>query len=445
MGFSTFTKSKVFSLLAMTSMAVPALAQLLHLSDAKLLTLIFSVVGILFVVLNLLSVSSIHRMFAESYHVIGAFIRGDFNKRVSTDDSLDEVSRLQHRLNNLLDIVDVAARKTDAMVDAETDGDYYEKVITSPLIKTLSPEFGEGEQDTEDGDATHLQLVESSQPGTNAGDLVLVRAMMQDIKQSANQLQELTRRFVESVDNNPTGDAVADHSAIRGAASSARQAVSMVQQVAAQLTDLIGEISGRVKDSGRIAEQAVENARKTNGIVQGLSEASNKIGDVVKLITDIAGQTNLLALNATIEAARAGEAGRGFAVVASEVKNLADQTAQATHDIVEQITNIQESTSSAVSAIQEISQTIDQISEISGAINASVEQQTAATEDINTHLSQAADGASAVTSAVEAMENQPAGSGVPEDAVQAAHDALQAVNTLLENTAVLDSHIDEAA
>ena len=103
--------------------------------------------------------------------------------------------------------------------------------------------------------------------------------------------------------------------------------------------------------SANIAAQAVEEADQTNADVQSLATMTGKIGDVMKLINDIASQTNLLALNATIEAARAGEAGKGFAVVASEVKTLANQTAKATEEISSQIAAIQGATHKSVEAI----------------------------------------------------------------------------------------------
>src|SRR5512138_2978681 len=103
-----------------------------------------------------------------------------------------------------------------------------------------------------------------------------------------------------------------------------------------------------------MANEAVEQARRTNERVSALSKAAQRIGDVVELINTIASQTNLLALNATIEAARAGEAGRGFAVVASEVKALAEQTAKATGEIGQQILSIQEATKESVGVIRQI-------------------------------------------------------------------------------------------
>ena len=128
-----------------------------------------------------------------------------------------------------------------------------------------------------------------------------------------------------------------------------------------ELTSSVNEISRQVQESARIADEAVDQARKTNDRVGELSKAAARIGDVVELINTIAGQTNLLALNATIEAARAGEAGRGFAVVASEVKALAEQTAKATGEIGQQITGIQAATQESVGAIKEISGTIEKI------------------------------------------------------------------------------------
>ena len=122
-----------------------------------------------------------------------------------------------------------------------------------------------------------------------------------------------------------------------------------------------------MQQSTKIAAEAVKQAEQTDARIAELSRSASRIGDVVTLITTIAGQTNLLALNATIEAARAGEAGRGFAVVATEVKMLATQTAKATETIKTQIAEMQDTTKDSVAAIKEISGTIGRISEIAAS------------------------------------------------------------------------------
>ncbi|MEA2729471.1 MAG: methyl-accepting chemotaxis protein [Acetobacteraceae bacterium] len=168
-----------------------------------------------------------------------------------------------------------------------------------------------------------------------------------------------------------------------------------VETVAAATEELAGsvnEISSQVAKSSTIAIRAVAEARRTDGLVQALAQTATKIGNIVQVISGIAGQTNLLALNATIEAARAGDAGKGFAVVASEVKSLATQTAKATDEIAAQIGQIQVATRDAVTAIASIGTTIDEISQLSGGIAAAVEQQGAATQEISRNVRQAASG-----------------------------------------------------
>ena len=159
-----------------------------------------------------------------------------------------------------------------------------------------------------------------------------------------------------------------------------------------ELTASISSITQQVARSAEIATKAADEARRTNQVVEGLANGTQKIGEVVSLIQNIASQTNLLALNATIEAARAGEHGKGFAVVASEVKALANQTAKATEEISTQVQSIQSATSDAVNAIQAIGATIAEIDQISSQISTAVDQQGLATREIAGSLQQAANG-----------------------------------------------------
>jgi len=184
-------------------------------------------------------------------------------------------------------------------------------------------------------------------------------------------------------------------------AAASEQMTQNVQTVASateELTASICGISEQVNTSARIAGDAASQAGETTAKVKILSEAAQKIGTVVTIISDIASQTNLLALNATIEAARAGEAGKGFAVVASEVKSLAAQTAKATDEITDLIREIQQSTGASAQAIQAITETIQKVNEISGTIATAVEQQGAATQEISRNVQQAAAGTQEVSS-----------------------------------------------
>jgi len=210
-------------------------------------------------------------------------------------------------------------------------------------------------------------------------------------------------------------------------AAASEEASTNVQSVASateELSSSVNEISRQVQDSARIAGEAVGQARHTTERVSELSKAAARIGDVVELINTIAGQTNLLALNATIEAARAGEAGRGFAVVASEVKALAEQTAKATGEIGQQISGIQAATQDSVSAIKEISGTIEKLSEISSTIAAAVEEQGAATQEISRNVQQAAQGTHEVSSNITDVQRGASETGSASSQVLSAAQSL---------------------
>ena len=220
--------------------------------------------------------------------------------------------------------------------------------------------------------------------------------------------------------------------AVASASEEASTNVQSVSSASEELSASVNEISRQVQESSRVASEAVDQAQQTTGRVSELSQAANRIGDVVELINTIAGQTNLLALNATIEAARAGEAGRGFAVVASEVKALAEQTAKATGEISQQISGIQAATQESVGAIKVISATIGRMSEISSTIAAAVEEQGAATQEISRNIQHAATGTQQVSSNIADVQHGATETGSASAQVHSAAKSLSAESNRLK-------------
>ncbi len=224
-------------------------------------------------------------------------------------------------------------------------------------------------------------------------------------------------------------------SVVASASEEASTNVQTVASAAEEISQSVAEIGRQASDSSDKASAAEDEANDTIGKVEKLSEAAQRIGDVVTLIQEIAEQTNLLALNATIEAARAGEAGKGFAVVASEVKGLAEQTAKATADISSQVSEIQDATQVSATAIADITKSIQDLSAISASIAVAVEQQAAATREIASNVHRAAEGTTEVSSNIASV------SASAQESQSAATTVLQSAEELSEQAKRLKSEV----
>lgn len=236
-----------------------------------------------------------------------------------------------------------------------------------------------------------------------------VAVAVQDFGQSINDVRTATSDAVESLEETSHRLSSFADSAVeeaRTASTAANDTAASIEDTAAATKELltsIAEIRWRATKSAEMAHNSVKHTQSTNVIIRSLSQAVERIGSVVGLISDIAAQTNLLALNATIEAARAGEAGRGFSVVASEVKSLATQTAKATSEIGDQIALIEDATRRVVAGIEGSGETIGDIAAIAEEVAVSVDRQAAATDKIAESASHAVANAHMVAEALKTV------------------------------------------
>lgn len=259
-----------------------------------------------------------------------------------------------------------------------------------------------------------------------------VKTVVTAVSASASQMRGNAERLSQLA-----GETKSSSGVVAAAAVEAAQSATQVAAAAEELTAAIGEISAQVQKSSSVASQASTQAESINESMHLLVEKSNRVGEVIQFITNIASQINLLALNATIEAARAGESGRGFAVVASEVKNLANQTAKATEEIIQQVQSMQEATHHAVDSVSQIITIISEISANTSGVAAAVEEQSAATNEISRTISSTAASTNAISQSIGSVEKGADETGLSSRQV------LDSAKTLSEQATALSARVDE--
>lgn len=359
---------------------------------------------------------------------------GDLTRRLTVT-SKDEVGALSQWFNVFVEklqkmIADMAVNARTLAASSE------ELTVTATTMSAAAEEM------TNQSNTAAAATEEAS------SNVKTIAAGLEEVSANTNTVASASEQV--SANLNTVSSAVEEISSSLNTISAAMEemtaSVTSVATAIEETSASVGEVSKNSAQAARVSHTAVETAHKTAESVNRLGRSAQEVGKVVDLIKGIAGQTNLLALNATIEAASAGEAGRGFAVVANEVKELAKQTAAATEEIRSQIEGMQTNTQEAVQAIDQIVQVITEMNNTFGTIAAAVEEQTATTNEISRNVGGAAQAANDVSRNVqEAASSVNHVSRNVQEAAKGVNDVARNISELATGANAIARNAGEAA
>jgi methyl-accepting chemotaxis protein len=338
--------------------------------------------------------------FAAVAQVCEAASRGDLEPRVPFLGDDPDLRHVRAALNGLLDLTDAFVREASASLQYASDARFYRRFLLRGMLGSFRSGAETINRATATMAGTHERLQQEQRFRAELADAFedAVLGLSDQVAAAATEMEATSRTLAD------TAGATAERAGVVAESSVvASEAVVASASAVEELAVTVSEIEGQTEAANRVGSDAVVAAEQASATVGGLADASQQIGQIVGLISQVASQTRLLALNATIEAARAGEAGKGFAVVASEVKDLASQTSVATERIEQQVAQIQSVTGAAVGAIETITASVRDMGESFGTIARSVSEQRLTTGELSASTSKAAGAVTGVSDQVAAM------------------------------------------
>ena len=297
-----------------------------------------------------------NRIIEEVSSVCAKVAKGDFEPRINAIKLGGNILQMVYNVNRSIDISDAYVREATATLEHAAENKYYRKIVLTGLSGTYK---------------MSAKLLNDAMDSIRKNVIESVEKLLNNMKNVAEsgfvEAQNLTKSATETSYN-----------------------VNVVASAMEEISTSISGVNNNIVNMKNTTKESVVKTAEANKVLSSLVKSEEKIVEIVSLICNIADKINLLALNATIEAARAGEAGKGFAVVANEVKILAEQTSDATIDISESIDNTRSQIEKTVAVINKLENLINNINENSISVACTMEQQTAAVQEINTSIHYAA-------------------------------------------------------
>jgi methyl-accepting chemotaxis protein len=427
--YSAFTNAVLSLVNVSTAKNREALSQLNSAAEDSIMLSIYVAIGILLVVvgLNALIIPRIIKPIERIQTVTERIAEGDLEVEITDRDRKDETGALARALQIFKEnAVERLKLEEVQRHREEEDRQRREQEEEEKRQRAEKHQLENEEQERRTQEANRKAMLQLADQFEES-----VMELVGGVAASAQAMEKAARGMAATADKTSEQSNV-----VSSVAQQASSNAQMVASAAEQLSASVREITGQTTQSTAAVRDAVSTTDNASKDIAELADAAQRIGDVVKMIDDIAQQTNLLALNATIEAARAGEAGKGFSVVASEVKSLATETANATREISEQVKSMQAATNTAVNAIDHIKKVIVDIEASSGSIAASVEEQDASTQEIARNVSEVSTGTEEVTSIIQDVNAGATSTG------SAASEVLGSAQELTQQFADLRTEVD---